>query len=488
MSRLMLQTGPGVFEVLANVCRSHAEAIRQFVENSADAVQQASSDEGRISVELRFQEGEDEPRVLRSIIVTDNGVGMDKDKMKQILQHIGDSEKVQMALRGEKGIGLLAFSMLAQELHVASTAADGVSSSCLVLKRSWLKTGQAEVIERCSRHTHFKRGTVAYLEGILPEIAGKLTREGLKDYLGREFASDLRQGLYAMSISDDHMFEPVPPQRYRGIKAMSTTLSLGRLRSMSIELHVLPWEMADATLSLYGRGGTRICLLTGLDDFKELPWTDRRIEGYIRCDFLKRTADKTAVVQDEVYQAFVLALRRIEPEVTGMIVRISADSRERRFGIVLGKAGKLIDKFLRYRDRGLLTDLSYPPRLLSAVKRTSFAVHRGGNGESHGHEPSIEKAAAPRRPVVTRAPHIEIGSPPQEDFQSRSWYDSGRGCICINREHPEFLLAQREDARCVRYLFTIWVKESLLQEYGADAERLADEMVGMLAEAEPLLW
>jgi hypothetical protein len=40
----------------------------------------------------------------------------------------------------------------------------------------------------------------------------------------------------------------------------------------------------------------------------------------------------------------------------------------------------------------------------------------------------------------------------------------------------------------MRYLFTIWAKESLLQEYGQQAEKVADEMVGVLAEAEPLLW
>jgi hypothetical protein len=60
--------------------------------------------------------------------------------------------------------------------------------------------------------------------------------------------------------------------------------------------------------------------------------------------------------------------------------------------------------------------------------------------------------------------------------------------ICINRGHVEFLLSQRENKRCVRYLFTIWAKENLLQEYGANAERIADEMVGVLAEAEPLIW
>jgi len=486
LAKVKLQTGPGVFETLASVCRSHQEAVKQFVENSADAIQQAGTDEGHISIRLQYEtaDNEQKTKLLKSIIIIDNGIGISKDKMRQIPQHIGDSEKVQLALRGEKGIGILAFSTIAQELHISSTATNDVPSSCLVFKRPWLKTGQAAVIKQCLHHTHSRRGTVAYLDGILPEAADKLTKEQLKEYLGREFANDLRQGLYAMSISDDLEFEPVPPRRYRGIKAMATTISLERSGSASIELHVLPWEMADATVSLYGRGGMRICLLTDLDDFKIAPWTDKRLEGYIRCDNLKRTADKTAVMQDQTYQAFASRLLQIEPEVKEMVDRISASSLERRFDVVLHKTGRLIDKFLRYRDRGLLADLSYYPLPSSDKKVTPASATPK---ISLAPEPSKVKPAGQQRPIDTRAPHIELLSPPQEKAQSRSWYDPERACICINREHSEFLLAHREDARCIRYLFTIWVKESLLQEYGADAERLADEMVGMLAEADPLL-
>ena len=486
MTRLTLQTGPGVFEVLANVCRSYQEAVKQFVENSADAIQQASTDEGRISVHLQCDLDSEQNRLLKTITITDDGIGMSKEKMERILQHIGDSEKMQLALRGEKGIGILAFSLVAQELHIASTDTDGVPSSCLVLKRPWLRTGQAAVVEHCARHSHSRRGAITYLEGILPEVAGRLTKERLKEYLGREFTNDLRQGLYAMSISDDDEFEPIPPKRYRGIKAMSTSISLGRFGSVSIELHVLPWDMADATVSLYGRGGMRICLLTDLDDFKSLPWIDKRIEGYARFDNLKRTADKTAVVQDQVYQSFVSGLRRIEPEIREMVDRMSASSLERRFEIVLGKTGRLIDKFLRYRDRGLLADLPYRSLRRRAEKR--IAATDVAKSASPGVESSAERQVGPQYPADARILPIRLYSPPQERSQSRSWYDPDSGYICINREHSEFLLSQREDARCIRYLFTIWVKESLLQEYGADAERLADEMIGRLAEAEPLLW
>ncbi|MDD5510230.1 MAG: ATP-binding protein [Dehalococcoidales bacterium] len=481
MSRVTLQTGPGVFEVLANVCRSHQEAVKQFVENSADAVQQAAGDEKHISIHLQYASDIDGAvRRLKNIVVADNGIGMNSDKMKYILGHIGNSEKVQMALKGEKGIGILAFSMVAEELHIASTDTDGTPSSCLVLKRPWLKIGKAEVVERCSRHTHYRRGTVVYLEDILPEVADKLTKERLKEYLGREFANDLMQGFYAMSISDNHEFEPVPPKRYRGIRAMSTVMSLGKFGSVTVDLHVLPWDMADATVSLYGRGGTRVCLLTDLEDFRALPWIDKRLEGYIRCDNLKRTADKTAVVPDQVYQAFVAELYRIEPEVREMIDRISASSLERRFEVVLGKTGRLVDRFLRYRERGLLADLPYRSRRLRKVAAAA------GDKEESTH--SAGRLTARRGPAGVHSLNLRLYSPPEEKAQSRSWFDRNSGCICVNREHSEFLLSQREDARCIRYLFTIWVKESLLEEYGSDAEKLADEMVGRLSEAEPLLW
>ena len=88
MSRLTLQTGPGVFEVLANVCRSYQEAVKQFVENSADAIQQAGTDEGRISVHLRYEPDSEPDRHLKAITIADNGIGMNREKMRYILQHI----------------------------------------------------------------------------------------------------------------------------------------------------------------------------------------------------------------------------------------------------------------------------------------------------------------------------------------------------------------------------------------------------------------
>ncbi len=487
MAEVKLHTGPGVFAVLANVCRSPQEALKQFVENSADAIEQAEIDDGQIKIQMQYTDGLT-ANPLKQISIIDNGVGMTIQKMRQVLNRIGDSEKINQALRGEQGIGLLAFPLIAQELHLASSDREGKPSSCLVLKRSWLKTGRAEVIEHCKAHEHKHRGTVAYLEGILPEIAALLTKSRIKDYLGQQFANDLRANLYSMFISDDHDFEEIHSQRYRGVKVLSTNLSLGKGANAFVELYVLPWEMSDANIGLYGRGGTRICLLTDLPDFKAPPWNDQRLEGYVRYDKLKRTADKTAVVQDEVHNTFVAELRKLEPKIQKLILDVSTETLERRFSIIMNRAGRLIDKFLRYREKGLLEEL---PLLAAAA-----AQDRGGqvtpgikSDEDLKHIPSAGiKPARPGLKAASRAPFIRLQAAPKDKSYYRSWYDPKQQVICINREHQEFLLSQREDRRCLRYLFTIWAKESLLQEFGPQAEKVADEMVGILAEAEPLLW
>ncbi len=486
-NRVVLHTGPGVFEVLAHVCRNPQEALKQFVENAADAIDEAHAEDSYVHIRLHYEPADGDKRALKRIAIEDNGTGIAPEKMKSVLQRIGDSEKINLALRGEQGIGLLAFALIAQELHLASSPAEGQPSRCLVLKRPWLKKGYAEIVEHCPAHEHTRRGTTAHLEGILPEIASQLAKEKVRVYLGQQFASDLRASLYTMAISDggpDAIGEQVHSQRFRGVKVMSASLSLGKGASTYVELYVLPWEMADASISLFGRRGAHICSLTDLADFKVLPWLDQRLEGYLRCDRLKRTADKTAVVQDGVYRSFVSELRQLEPKIQELISDVSAESQERRFNIILGRAGKLIDKFLRYRERGILASLPLP----------SPSLPGNGNGESTpapvgaATKPLPPSMNAPPVARATRAPYIRLSPPPRERSEYRSWYDAGEGVICINREHAEFLLSQREDRRCLRYLFSIWAKESLLKEFGADAERVADELVGTLAEAEPLLW
>jgi hypothetical protein len=485
MVRIPMYTGPGVFEVLARVCRNPQEALKQFVENAADTIDHPGISDGRIQINLKYSPATngDKQGPLKRISVQDNGMGMNRQKMQEVLHHIGDSEKVDLALRGEQGIGLLAFALIAEEVHLASSAESGSPSSCLVFKRPWLKQGYAEIIDNCAAHQHSNRGTIVYLEKILPEVVSQLSKERIKFYMGQQFSSDLKANLYTMAIADGGEYEQIHSQRFRGVKVLSANLQLGdHLASAFYELYVLPWEMPDANIELYGRKGTLICAITDLADFKRLPWLDQRLEGYVRCDRLKRTADKTAVIQDEVYRALVNEMRKLEPQVQRLVLDVSAESLEKRFNIIMQRAGRLIDKFVRYKEKGLLATLAIPSTPSKENEKSQHRYHMPNGVSITGNVVVVPSMRA------TRAPYIKLNSPPEERLGYRSWYDIDQGVICINREHSEFLLSQREDRRCLRYLFSIWAKESLLQEFGADAERVADELVGVLAEAEPLLW
>ena len=153
---------------------------------------------------------------------------------------------------------------------------------------------------------------------------------------------------------------------------------------------------------------------------------------------------------------------------------------ERRFNTILQRTGKLIDRFVLYREKGMLMDLP-------VVSGRTIA---DGGGEYHPPvqaQPVTGQTRSTPSLHSTHAPYIKLKSPPPNRSGYRSWYDPSESVICINREHAEFLVSQREHRRCLRYLFSIWAKESLLQEFGSDAERVADELVGVLAEAEPLL-
>ena len=485
MTEVQLQTGPGVFEVLAHVCRSPLEAFKQFVENSADAVEQVGEKEGYIRIDLHQEAASDGlPKSLRSIAIEDNGVGMGPDKMRAVLQTIGDSEKLNLTLRGEKGIGLLAFALIATEVHLASTDTEGKPSSCLVLKQEELKAGRARIVDSCPLHTHSRRGTTVHLMGILPEIAPYLAKERIKNYLGREFARDLRANLYTMLIRDNQRYEPIEPQHFRGVRALALTLPLDGMGHVSLELYTLPLEAPDAAVSLYGRGGTRVCHLMDLADFKRPPWTDRRLEGYVHCDRLKRTADKTAIVQDKAFLALVVALHHIEHDITKHIDEMSREYQERRLGTIMRRVERFITRFVSYlEDRTTLDKVLPPAPQLPGTNLTPHATPKLLQPQT---EPGQGKQTTGER--VIRTPSVLIRfSPPSADKEPlRSWYDPATSTICINQQHTDFLEARRDDRRCAWYLFNIWAKERLLADYGSDAYKLADEMVGLLTDAEPL--
>ncbi|MBI4298829.1 MAG: ATP-binding protein [Chloroflexi bacterium] len=466
---IQLETGRGIFSVLANVCGSPLEALRQFVENAADAIEQAGRGQGKVSLHLL----RDEQGNLRELVLEDNGVGIAPDRMVQILHNIGDSDKVNLALRGEKGIGILAFALIAREVHLNSCAEADTESRCVAIRQESLREGKGEVLAHCALHSRREQGTTVHLMGILPESATYFAAKRIKEYLGREFTSDLRRKLYALTLVDGSRVEQVEPSRYRGLPLLAQTLPLRSFGHASLELNLLLVDAPDAAVSLYGRGGIRICSIADIETFQRLPWQDHQLEGSIRCDLLKLTANKTAVVQDKVFWELVAVLRGVEPYLKQEMARATNEHLQRRLSRVLRKVDFLVDRFVRYLEEGV--------PLRAPVARVPHE-----NGKTYSSQ-GVTRSTPAVHSTPARALHFELYEPGEDKSNWRSWPNGGEELIRVNKEHMDFLEAEADDARCARYLFALWAKEHLLRDYGSDARRVADELVGWLNKADPLL-
>ncbi len=483
MAQFQLQTGAGVFDVLAHVCRSPLEALKQFVENAADAIEQAGNGQGRVVVCLETG-GEGGTSFLESITVEDNGVGLSREKMEQVLAHVGDSEKAHSVLRGEKGIGLLAFALIADEVHLSSNDGSG-PSGCLVLKRDALTDGVARIEEHCPLHSQSRRGTKVHLLRVRQPLATLFTRARLREYFGREFGHDLKQGQYTLVLRDGHHSEMVSASPSRGISIFSSSVPLDSLGQVSVQLYALPVEMPEAAVCLYGRGGTRICNLTDLEAFQKEPWRDHRLEGSIHCDQLKRSADKTAVVHDEALEALIQSLGKLEPYLSDRVHQVTQEYRQQRMMEVIEKVDRFIARFLRHAD----DDRFFQPVVHAPVLEGRRPNHNGhGNSASphrHNGKDGEHVVSAPReRPHLLR---VDLCAPSGNgSVPLRSWSEDGQ-TIHINELHRDFLRSQWDDKRWAWYLFTLWAKEKALSEHSSDPAELADQMAGILGCAGPLM-
>lgn len=118
-----VRVGKDLLELLsAGMYVDPMSIYREYIQNAADAIDQARSDgllaadePGRIDIMLTVRG--------RSIRIRDNGTGLGRDDFVRTLLAIGDSGKRGTPLRGFRGVGRLAGLAYAQELVFRSRAA-----------------------------------------------------------------------------------------------------------------------------------------------------------------------------------------------------------------------------------------------------------------------------------------------------------------------------------------------------------------------------
>lgn len=496
-----VQAGDRFLEVIATISGDVHEQFHQFVENAADAIDNADRLDGVIQIELQRPSGKGTGRrgrpPVESIVIRDNGIGMSVADMRQVVSSVGDSGKIDKMLRGEKGVGIWAFANLSEELHLSSGKTHGEDNACLVLKREWLRSRDYEIHalpQRCpQRHEKYGVGTDVYLIGLMPEAVEKLRKEEIKRRLGRAFAPDLRANKFGITISDGGRYEPIEPTRFRGIEIIKQALTVKSGERVLIELYGLAKPAEGTQVTLLGRAGSRICAIDELEDFRGPPWSDRRLEGAIRYDGLLRTAAKTDVVADERYRQLRDVLQLVEPQIVSALDHISSEQGEKDLKEVLNKVRQLILELASRLDLGLPTEAiveSPATGELIGVPDEADRVPAGSRTGGTGGFPRIPvvKPGPDGRPATRiETPQLIPAPPPPGKEALHSWYEQVERTIYVNEQHRDYLEAREATLRLGRYFTHIWIKEVVLHHYGkGDAERVSDEMIGILAQAEGL--
>lgn len=142
-------------------------AVLELIKNAYDAAASV--------VELSFLDN--------SLIISDNGKGMDEKSFNNYWLHVGVSEKdyyieslsgVKRVTAGEKGIGRFALARLGTEVEMYSYMANG---NGIHWKTDWVKNGYETIFDKT------KHGTTIIISGLRDKwSSGKINN--LKDYLG----------------------------------------------------------------------------------------------------------------------------------------------------------------------------------------------------------------------------------------------------------------------------------------------------------------
>jgi len=475
--------------ILSEVQRDPRDALAEFVSNGRDALVQAGETASAVKLHLQRERG------ALAVTVSDNGIGMSKDKLHWIATHLCDSDKVNLPnMIGHKGIGIISFLQLADECHIVSRCRESSDSYCLILRKSQLPE---YVVLPENRRARLNSGTDVYFPKVQEEVARVLTRAKLYDHLSNRYRSALLRNEFGIQLYENNQGGLVLPEQYRGEPFPTNRIST---RYGSIELALYLWHSATQRrrVSLVGEGGVTIYDdISELDEFDCSPWNSDQVEGEIRFSQLRPSTTRQGVVRDSrKFPAFVGAMKSIEPRVIDEVSRLTKEHEERISRQVLTQLRGIFSKILRE-----LEDVESPVRV---AFRTRFGEE--GTGQvideldrvPSGHRKRRGKGKGkPTLPVVdeTRQGRVRRRYRPlpmvfPKDFEEnkrhlRSELDRDQKVIYINSSHGDYMRERAEGTLAfLNYIVLVTTKEYVVwNNPRADQVTVGEDMIRYLVRA-----
>lgn len=294
------------------------KAVAELVENSIDAKAR------NITIQRYKRQG----RV--ALLIKDDGEGVkyeDKippDALKMVPIKICDSFKRKLkeaertAIHGQFAIGILGFWSIGKEFYLISRTKSSKTHCLKMVRDEW---------DWKVDKWHWERdqiGTDALITDLRKEIQSRLTPERLAKYLAEELRNRLRQTKVNITIHDRilHKILEVRPVEFAGepIREIQK-IKVENYPDIKTELYFTFPQSGVVPSIAVERDGTRVLSnIYQLDEFNCSPWNTGKLEGAVDFPVLNLApATRGGIVPDEVYHAFVKALKSQEPSLSRLI-------------------------------------------------------------------------------------------------------------------------------------------------------------------------
>ncbi len=345
--RLRIGDQWNAINIIAHSQTHPLKAICELAENAIDA--------GAKNVQIlrRRQRGE------IYLEVSDDGAGVAANEsgepdFQRIATHVCDSMKRHLdpnqraGVHGEFGIGLLSFWSLGTDLRMVCAGTHGD------LHEMHLARGERQYTIRPVRGQLPTGGTRVIVGPLLEATKKVVTGDKVDRYLSAELRDRIRHTGVRIHVVDRVSRKDllVTPREFDGERMDLPR----RLKTDHGDIHVELYFRSDthqphAGISLC-KDGTRVLKdITELLPFQHAPWGDSRIEGLFDCPSLHLApGTRAGIVPDACYDAFVRAVKLMEPAVLAAI-----DQREQ------AETDRASKQILRQVHKAFLTALRELP-------------------------------------------------------------------------------------------------------------------------------
>ena len=446
-----------VISLLATVYDDPRVALAEFIVNGMDA--------GARTVHVTPTTGK-----VNSVIVLDDGYGMNQAEMQRVVANLANSIKTRpqelekrhvdpASVIGKMGIGVLGFQSFARKAVFISKMDDSGPVWKMTMEQGQVAVDIEPALARDKEKVAcVARGTAVELIDIPRDTMRLFSSKTLEQYLEKNFAALLRREDAAAVYVGAQRVTPPPLE---GTPVPMIQLQIGDFGQASVSLFVVASGIGPGdAVAMTSKGRTVVKEIIRLPEFQHAPWTEGVLHGAVEAPFLTVAPTRSIYVRDGAFNALVPALLSLEENLVSEIEK----AREKRAAEQQSDALQKLREAMGYALHELELEGSRArTREIGGVIGTG-----GGAGSAHaesGNENSTDKEPPNKPPEEGSAPR------PGHSQLNLEWRHLGNdgvhsrlgegGMVIVNEDCRDYKeeCANRLSARGLRYLVKVAAKE-----------------------------